>query len=280
MLSSYSGSYYVLRAKRGHVALRLCLGASSRVSDKLVYARLSQGITQQQIVEDLGIERSKLIRYENGQIAENNMDIHILKQIAVYCNKDKYFCCSPYHIFLDNNPGEKIKLFRQSFGLNKKQWADKFRVSKKTVNYWESNKQRPPAYIFSLVSDFLNTRYYQFINDNPGVKVTIYRENLGLTQKEWAVKLNVSHETISRWEINQAAPPIFIYKLIKSFFDSYSSLPLCKKIKIYRKFHCLSQKEWAAQLHTHHSTILKWESGLHTPPAYIIDLVSNFSPTL
>ena len=147
------GQKAILKAKRLTLAMRLCTGNLTSVADKLRYARLTAGIHQDALAREVGIDRITLLRYENGpRIAEENMETEWLVKIALACGRDKYFCCSPYHIFIIEDAGRQIKQYRHEMGLTQKQLAVKLGVAVTTVKRWEQKKNKPPLYVWELVT--------------------------------------------------------------------------------------------------------------------------------
>lgn len=143
----------ILKAKRLTAALELCTGKLESAADKLRLARLSAGLLQRELAEKVGIDRSTLLNYENGQIPEERMEVSWLVKIALECGRDKYFCCNPYHIFLLENPAAQIKAYRKRFDLTQKAFAKKLGIWDTTVKRWEQGKNKPPVYVWELVSD-------------------------------------------------------------------------------------------------------------------------------
>jgi transcriptional regulator with XRE-family HTH domain len=146
------GRMRVLKAKRLTQAMELCTGAPETVADKLRFARLSSGVLQEDLAAEIGIDRATLLRYENGQVAEENMRVEALIKAAIICGRDKYFCCSPYHIFLAEDAGRQIKQYRKRAGLTQKQLAAACGVALNTVKRWESNEHKPPLSVWELVT--------------------------------------------------------------------------------------------------------------------------------
>lgn len=144
------GKQRVLKAKRLSIAMKLCTGSLETVADKLRYARLTAGIHQDALADKIGIDRVTLLRYENGQIAEENMQVDWLIQIGSICGMDKYFCCSPYHVFLAEDAGQQIKQYRKRMGLTQKKLAAKLGVALNTVKRWEKTKTSPLKWLGSL----------------------------------------------------------------------------------------------------------------------------------
>jgi len=146
------GKQKILKAKRMGIAVKLCTGSPETVADKLRYARLTAGIRQADLAAGIGIDRATLLRYENGQVAEENIQVDVLIRIASICGKDKYFCCNPYHIFLGEDAGKQIKQYRKRTGLTQKQLAALCSVALTTVKRWEQNENKPPVYVWELVN--------------------------------------------------------------------------------------------------------------------------------
>ena len=146
------GQKKILKAKRLTTAMKLCTGELNTVADKIQYARLTAGLLQREIAEKIGMDRTTLTAYENGKIVEEHMDVKRLMEIALACGRDKYFCCSPYQIFLTEEPGAQIKAYRKSHGLTQKRFAEILGVWETTVKRWEWQKNKPPVYIWELIS--------------------------------------------------------------------------------------------------------------------------------
>ena len=141
----------ILKAKRLTAAIELCTGKLETVADKLRYARLMAGLHQDALADTVGINRSTLLRYENGQVKEENMIIEWLMKIALACGRDEYFCCSSYHVFIVQGAGAQVKNYRKSLRLTQRQLATLLGVNVTTVRGWELEKSKPPTYVWELV---------------------------------------------------------------------------------------------------------------------------------
>ena len=144
-----------MKAKRLSKAMKLCTGSHASASDRLCYARLSAGMLQEELAAWLGIDRATLTRYETGNVSEENMQVEVLVNAAILCGKDKYFCCNPYHVFIYEGAGEQIKRYRKSTGLTQAQLAERLGVALTTVKRWERNVNKPPTYVWGLVTSSL-----------------------------------------------------------------------------------------------------------------------------
>ena len=157
--STQVGVKKILKSKRLTTAMRLCTGTLETVSDKLRYARLVAGFHQDALADKVGIDRITLLRYENGHVTEENMVIEWLIKIALACGMDKYFCCSPYHVFINEDVGMQIKQYRKEAGLTQKMLAAKLDVAVTTVKRWEKKINKPPKIVWELVSGISPTRH-------------------------------------------------------------------------------------------------------------------------
>jgi len=146
------GQKKILKAKRLTTAMKLCTSELKTVADKLQYARLTAGFHQDALADYIGIDRCTLLRYENGHINEENMEIDWLIKIALACGMDKHFCCSQYHIFIIEDAGKQIKHYRKEMGLTQKKLAAQLGVWETTVKRWEQNRNKPPKHIWELVT--------------------------------------------------------------------------------------------------------------------------------
>ncbi len=95
------------------------------------------------------------------------------------------------------------------------------------------------------------------------------RLELGLYQKEVAMKLGVDECTITNWELNRTSPQLrFIPKIIE--FLGYvppldTARTLGEIIVEYRRTRGLSQREFAEQMGLDPTTLSRWERGLGRP---------------
>lgn len=90
----------------------------------------------------------------------------------------------------------------------------------------------------------------------------------GLFQREVAVAIGVTANTITNWEWDQTTPVIRYWPGIIEWlgfvpFKVGESLP--ERIRAYRKLHGLTQHKLAQRLGVDESTVQKWEAGKHRP---------------
>ena len=83
---------------------------------------------------------------------------------------------------------------------------------------------------------------------NFGNRIKALRRKISLTQEELAERLNVSYQTISKWETGASLPDITLFPLLANFFDVTTDellgVDLAKKQakvdEIIEEFHRLS----------------------------------------
>jgi len=91
----------------------------------------------------IGINRTTLIRLENGQISDEHMKTITLNKIAIACSRESTFCCDGYHIFMSDDYGEKIRKLRKEKGWTQINLASQLGVHATTVKRWEKRRSRP-----------------------------------------------------------------------------------------------------------------------------------------
>lgn len=109
---------------------------------RIRYARLTAGLSAVQLCEKLNITKSMMVRYENGLITMQGMDVELLKNIGLVCGRDKHFCMDSYHIFKDNSD-VYLRKYMQDYNLTDLALVEKLGVTEKTVKNW---KKSCPSY--------------------------------------------------------------------------------------------------------------------------------------
>jgi len=119
------------------------------------------------------------------------------------------------------------------------------------------------------------------------------RLDLQMTQKDVAAKLQTTVCTYRGWERNQRNPSFrYVPRIVKFLgyipFDTEFE-NLGQKIRAYRQFMGLRQKDLARQLGVDPSTIHHWEKGKHKPERrllkelaafFAVDRAPNFEPSV
>ena len=127
-----------------HAALAQHFDAeSATIADKIRYARITARLEQAELAELVGIDRTTLLRLENGQVSDEHMRTDTLVKIAVTCNRRNTFCCDEYHAFMAGGYGAVIRRVRKAYRWTQAELAALMRVSVTTVKRWEQERSRP-----------------------------------------------------------------------------------------------------------------------------------------
>ena len=107
------------------------------------------------------------------------------------------------------------------------------------------------------------------------------RLDLGLLQKELAVRIGVTTCTIMYWETNRVAPALrFIPSIIEFLgYDPTGKInaqSLAEGLRAHRKRLGLSQKKLAALLGIDQSTLASWEKEKHRPTRKSLQRIDEF----
>lgn len=125
-----------------------------KICNRLRYAFLENKISFMQASKELGVSRDLFINYTNPDYKECSMQVHILKKIADYFGKDRYYFCNEYHMFLDT---VNIKYFlcesRAQQKMTQKQFADFLGVTLSSYKKYEEGRSRLPLAVFEKLKD-------------------------------------------------------------------------------------------------------------------------------
>ena len=128
----------------------------------------------------------------------------------------------------------RIKLLREEIGLKQDELAKKIDVSPSAIGMYERNLREPNneitlklANFFEVSTDFLlgksdirNVEEMQKISSNMffGNRIKQLRNELGLTQEDFAKKIGYTRTAISAWEIGRNEPSNADTVKIANFF--------------------------------------------------------------
>lgn len=114
-----------------------------------------------------------------------------------------------YDIIESMDVGEKIKFFREKAKLTQKELADKLSsYNKNYITLIENNKRAPSLKVLIEIADVLNIdlAYFDLDNLTLGKKIEYLREYYGYTQLEFAKKIKVTNDQLSRIENDLIEP--------------------------------------------------------------------------
>ena len=112
-------------------------------------------------------------------------------------------------------------------------------------------------------------------------RLRLIRENMDLSQRQMASKLNVSKSTYARWETDEAIIPLVHLNDLCNYFNvsmdyitgfskkknydivnkKLNKALIGKRLKEFRTSHNLTQEKLANEINTSHSTISGYEHG-------------------
>lgn len=104
---------------------------------------------------------------------------------------------------------DKLRYYRHLRGLEQKEVAAYVGLYRGTYagyetpaarDYYPLDKLKPIADLFNVPLDYLLDDYNTFLCDGQGRQVRALRENMGLSRKEFADKLNIWPTTVRDWE--------------------------------------------------------------------------------
>src|SRR5262249_44761141 len=112
-----------------------------------------------------------------------------------------------------------------------------------------------------------------------GNQIRKRRLDLGLLQKELAIRMGVDTETEYRWERNRASPSILQFPRVIRFLGcDPQPIPetLPDQLRNARQRSGLSQAAIARQLKIDTTTLRKWEQGRARPSTRSLKLIKKF----
>lgn len=181
--------------------------------------------------------------------------------------------------------GENIKKIRESKGMSRKQLADKVGITESAIFRYETNQREPRLSILCKISEALEVPINKLIYEDDeiiemptGKKIKSIRNKSNLTQQELADLAGISLRALSNYEGGTRVPPLEIMiRLAKALnvdikdldaksplVDYYDDI-LGKKIKLYRKYKSLTQKQLADKIGVSEITIRRYESNQKEP---------------
>ncbi len=121
---------------------------------------------------------------------------------------------------MQNTFGTRLKELRKSKGLTQQQLAEKLNIHERTVSKWERDVCEPDFGFYGFIARTLGISLEElwglqppqekldgsFDMINIGSVISLERKRLGKSQEELAAKLNVSANTVSKWERGLVCP--------------------------------------------------------------------------
>ena len=112
----------------------------TNVQDRIRWCRHHKGLLQKDVAEVLGITREHYIDYEVGYV--DYYPKEIVDKLAVLYGIPAEDLLDDYNRFLYKGQGKLIREYRESIGLQKKQFARFLNIDPGTIRYWENEQKR------------------------------------------------------------------------------------------------------------------------------------------
>ena len=99
--------------------------------------RIARHMTIKTLAKAIGVSKETYMRMEQNKYEPHNADK--LKALCNLLDLNAQKICSPYQLFLLNNPGEQILEFRKSRNLSQRELANLLGVDRQAVSRYENN---------------------------------------------------------------------------------------------------------------------------------------------
>ena len=232
------------------------------LSCRLRQQREAMGITQSELASRLGFHARDIQRWERGTYPTPDN----LRLLEEWLSER-----SPEHILArDGTLGGLIRQRRIEWGMTQEELAEEIRVSNGTVSKWELGAI-PRLGAFGKIERWYakNPQRSDLKRDESlGARIRVRREEWGKTREELAVRLNVSHSTLSSWESGTIPRP----GAFKRIEDWFSEVPpsnvlrrdgsLAENLRQKREAFGMTPQELAQQLDVDTNVVIDWEAGV------------------
>ena len=104
--------------------------------------RIEKHMTIKDLAKTIGVSKETYMRME-----QNKYDLHNADKLNALCdildlNAQKI--CSPYQLFLLNNPGEQILEYRKSHNLSQRELTNMLGIDRQAISRYENNINTMP----------------------------------------------------------------------------------------------------------------------------------------
>lgn len=112
----------------------------TNISDRLRWCRHRLGLMQKEVAELIGITQAHYRNYEVGHV--DYCPKEIVDKLAVLFGISAKDLLDDYNLFLYRGQGEMIKKCRESFGMERKEFAKMIHVNARLLGAWELKRKR------------------------------------------------------------------------------------------------------------------------------------------
>jgi DNA-binding transcriptional regulator YiaG len=117
-----------------------------------------------------------------------------------------------------NNLGDHLRKKRLDLGLLQREVAEKIGVNEATVTNWERQRTLPEIRFIAPIIKFLGYDPFPDPESFPE-KLKTCRMRMGLSQREFAIRLRIDPSTIAGWETCRHKPTNIYSKLLGQIFN-------------------------------------------------------------
>lgn len=110
------------------------------VGGRIEFYRKTAGKTQNDLSAETGLDRSTIIRMENGK---SFCSLSCCNKIAEALNIRPEQLYDDYLLFINSDYGQSIRSLRKKLGLTQSEFAKRISTTRKAVGSWERQKTIP-----------------------------------------------------------------------------------------------------------------------------------------
>lgn len=125
-----------------------------RICDRLRYELRKKRISVAKAARELGVSQDLIFDYINPNYSENSMQVETLIKFADYFDKDKYYFCNDYHIFIDTvDGGSFLRKMKLEYEMTREEFAQYLGVSYTRYRSYEDGRCKIPREVFDKLKN-------------------------------------------------------------------------------------------------------------------------------
>ena len=192
--------------------------------------------------------------------------------------------------------GDHLKKKRLDLDLSQPETARRLGVSDCTLRNWEKSHYSPKTKYLPEIIKFLGYTPWQTSSRTLRERILKKREQLGLSQKQLALRIGVSPDTIADWESGQTKPSPWLLRTLAAYFAhggrpiigqqtfEANKLLFSERLKLFLGRHLkrrrqslgLTQSQLAERLDTTIWAVRGWEENRYIPKVHHIRRIIEF----
>ena len=124
----------------------------STVGGRLKYYRRLKGLSQRDVYEKIGIDKSSYIHYEG---MKTNLDPEMCKKICEVIGIEPELVYDDYMAFISSDYGTSIKEYREKHGMTQKEFGEILDMHPKISARWERGRSEPSRKSYDKMRNLL-----------------------------------------------------------------------------------------------------------------------------